>query len=204
MAPKVKPEKNVVQPPSTLDETEQEFASIEEEMLDTFAPKFVKMIKRLVYEVATVGLSEEEACVIVNYDYAKLTELKKKHNIVRRLFDMKNLEYKRGLMKTLSNKARNGDEKLSQWLLESRYPNEFNRRKGGGGGGEGGGDDLLGQAIEFIQKTTATDGLITETAGRSFLVKGGGNKGVVPNLHETLGGRAKEIVASINKEKGNE
>ena len=201
MAPKKEVKIKSTKP--ALDETEEEIKSISEELDEVLNPDQVKILKRLVYEIAIVGLQEEEACMLVNFELARLKSLKEKYPVVQRLFDMKNLEYKRGLMKTLSGKARSGDEKLAQWLLESKYPSEFNRRKGLSPGDNGGGDNLLGQAIEFIQKQTSAGGIVTETAGRAFLVKEQGTeKAVLPNLHESLGGRAKEIVEQINKEKG--
>ena len=184
--------------PEEKDETEVEFESIEAQLSEKFNGEFLKMLKRLVYEVAVVGLSEKEACVLVNYDYVKLVALKEKDELVQRLFDMKSLEYKRGLMKTLSNKAMKGDEKLAQWLLESKYPNEFNRRKGLGSGGGDDGEDLIGAAVEFIQKSTAPNGLVSEKSGRAFLVKKSGGEREIPmNIHDNLIGRAKKIVATI-------
>jgi len=185
------------QVPAIKDDTEIELESIEAQLAENFNEKFIKVLKRLVYEVAVVGLSEKEACVLVNFDYAQLISLKEKNELIRRLFDMKSLEYKRDMMKTLSDKARRGDEKLAQWLLEARYPDEFNRRKGGGG--EGGGDDLLGAAVEFIQKSTMPNGVIKETNGRAMIVKkSSGGKEVPLNIHEGLVGRAKEIIKQID------
>lgn len=188
--------------PVVPDETEMEFESVEAQLSEKFSTDFVKILKRLAYEVAVVGLSEKEACLLVNFDYVKLVSLKEENEIVRRLFEMKSLEYKRGLMKTLSERARKGDEKLAQWLLESKFPDEFNRRKGAGGEGGGGGEDLLGAAVEFIQKSTAPDGLVKESSGRAFFVKRGEKMEVPMNIHETLVGRAKEIVQRIDSEEG--
>ena len=73
-----------------------------------------------------------------------------KNPLVSRIIEMKELSYKRDLMSTLSAKARGGDDKLAQWLLERRYPEEFyvSKRSPQGGGDE----DILFQAIEFVQK----------------------------------------------------
>lgn len=189
--------------PVVPDETEMEFESVEAQLSEKFSTDFVKILKRLAYEVAVVGLSEKEACLLVNFDYVKLVSLKEENEIVKRLFEMKSLEYKRGLMKTLSERARRGDEKLAQWLLESKFPEEFNRRKGVGGGGGEGGEDLLGAAVEFIQKSTAPDGLVKESSGRAFFVKRTGTEKEVPmNIHDTLTGRAKELVAQLDREEG--
>jgi len=184
-------------------EPEVEIRSLEATIAEKFSAEYVMVFKKLAYEVAVVGLSEEEACVIVNFDYTKLVQMKQEHDEIHRLFELKSLEYKRGLMKTLSTTARNGDDKLAQWLLEAKYPGEFNRRKGTGKGKDDDGEDLLGAAIELIQKSTAPNGLVQESSGRAFLVKGKSGDGKVPmNIHESLAGRAKQIADQIDKEKG--
>lgn len=180
------------------DIVEEEITSIEKKLSETMSADMIKILKRLAYEISIVGLSEEEACVIVDFDLARLQTLKKNNALVQRLFDMKNLEYKRGLIKTISNKARSGDEKLALWLLESKYPGEFNRRKGSGPGAD---DDesknILGAAIEFIQKQTSSDGLVSEKSGRAFLIKSnnGSNKKVPKEIN--LVGQAEKIVEKI-------
>lgn len=201
MAPSKTP---VVLPPSAPDDTEVEFTTLETKLETKFPPSFIKMLKRLSYEVAEVGMSEQEACVLVGYDYEKLIVLKAKEPLVKRLFEMKQLEYKRAMMKTLSAKARAGDDKLAQWLLEAKHPDEFNRRKGAGGEGGGGGEDLLGTAIEFVRKTTLPSGLVKMEAGKSFVTKkGNAPLEDQPNIRPLLAGRAAEIVAAMDKEAGN-
>lgn len=190
----VKKNTPAVETPKVLDETEQDFVSIEAEVRTVLGnDALVKVLKRLVYEIATVGLSEEEACMIVNFDKTKLLSLKEKFPIVRRLFEVKKLEYKRGLMKTISNKANMGDEKLSMWLLESQFPEEFNKRKGAGGGVPS--EDMLGAAIDFIQQNTTPGGVVTKTAGRATIVKVNEAKGL--SVLEELTGRTLEIVSKI-------
>jgi len=184
-----------------VDETEEEFLSLEKELEEKFSREFIRVLKRLSYEVAVVGLSEKEACLIVGYDYEKLVAKKQEEVLVQRLFDMKALEYKRGLMKTLSEKARKGDDKLAQWLLEAKDPETFNRRKGAGGGNDDTGEGMLGAAIEFVRKSTLPSGIVREEAGRAFVI-GGALKGaeVPKDIRATLSGRAKEIVAAMDKD----
>lgn len=181
------------------DETDLEIESLESQLLEIFNEKFVKVLKRLVYEIAQVGLSEKEACLLMNFDYDKLVALKAQYPVVQRLFDMKQLQYKRDLLKTISSKARASDDKLAQWLLESKYPEEFNKRKGAGGEG-GGGEDLLGTAIEFVRKTSS-GGVIKEESGRAFVLKGHTSK-PLPSVQELLKGRAAEVVMDIDKNNG--
>lgn len=192
-------EQSIITPTEEKDETELEFESVTSQIEKKYSKEFVKVLKRLVNEIAVVGMDEREACLLVNFEYEKLISMKQSDELIRRLFEMKSLEYKRGMMKTLSDKARKGDDKLAQWLLESKFPDEFNRRKGAGGSGREG-EDLLGAAVEFIQKSTAPSGIVSETAGRAFLVKGNQQKKAPMNIHDTLAGRAAKIAEEVKQE----
>lgn len=178
------------------DKTELEALGIEAQIVELFPPWLVETLKRIVYEVSVIGMPEDEACLIVGYEHKELTALKEKHPIVNRLFEMKNLEYKRNLVKVVSEKARRGDDKLSQWLLEARYPNEYNRKKGTGGDNSDN-ESALAAAVEFVQETVGTDGLVKKTAGRALIVKGGRNGNAPMSVTDSLVGRAEEIVEKI-------
>lgn len=181
------------------DYLEEEILSIEAEIEKELPGDVVKVLKRLAYEIAIVGLDEQEACLIMNFDFTRLQALKEQYPKVKKLFDVKNLTYKRGLIRTLSIKARQGDDKLAQWLLEAKYPGEYNRRKGVGKGGDDGDGNILGAAIEFIQKQTSSDGLVNERSGRAFLVKGNVAKdSLVKSDRPDLVGEAEKMVEKIN------
>lgn len=202
MAPAKTP---VVLPPQAPDDTELEFISLEKKLEEVFKPSMIKMLKRLAYEISEVGLSEKEACMIIGYEYEALIALKAKEPLVNRLFEMKQLQYKRDMMKTLSSKAKAGDDKLAQWLLEAKEPETFNRRRGAGGEGGGGGDDMLGAAIEFVRKTTLPSGLVRLEAGRSYVSKTPiAPLSEQPDIRPVLAGRAEQIVAAMEKEEGHQ
>jgi hypothetical protein len=143
---------------------------LESEIAEKYNEEWVNIFKRLAYETAIVGLPLPEACMIVGVDFEKLSILMKNDPIIERLIKTKNIEYKRSLLKTVSTKAKT-DEKMSQWLLQARYPDEFNPRKGSAGAGGGDSSDLLGVAIEFIQKSGDSTPLVTERSGKITMVK---------------------------------
>lgn len=142
---------------------------VELEIEENYSPQMVKAFARLAYEITIVGLQIKEACIIVGVDYEKLVVLMKQDPLIDRLMKTKDIEYKRGLMKKVSEKAKT-DDKTAQWLLQARYPDEFNPRKGSGGGGDDS-NDMLGVAIEFIQKSGDNSPLVTEKSGKITMVK---------------------------------
>lgn len=142
--------------------------SLEVELNKKYNIEFIKILKRLAYEIAIVGLPILEACMYVGMDYEKLMVLMESDPLVNRLIQTKDLEYKRGLMLAVSEKAKT-DDKMSMWLLERRYPDEFNSRKGSGKGT--GDEDLLGVAVEFIQRSGDNTPLVTEKSGKAFVLK---------------------------------
>jgi len=90
----------------------------------------------------------EDACKLADVDIDHYKELYEKNKIIKKILDKKELEYKKDLLYTLSVKARSGDDKLAQWLLERRFPSEFSNKKSPPSGDE----DMLAMAIKFIQK----------------------------------------------------
>lgn len=159
---------------------------LETEISEKYNEEWVTIFKRLAYETAVIGLPLQEACMIVGVDYEKLSILMTSDPLIARLIKTKDLEYKRTLLKTVSTKAKT-DEKMSQWLLQARYPDEFNPRKGSAGAG-GDGNDLLGVAIEFIQKSGDSTPLVTERSGKITMVKRTSeeNKGMMKRIGELL------------------
>ena len=144
-------------------------SSIEFELGERYNDEFIALLRKLAYEVSVVGLPVPEACVYVGIDYEKLVGTMQKDPTIERMIKAKEIEYKRNLMVPISEKAKT-DEKVSQWLLQGRYPDEFNTRKGSKGGG-GDGEDLLGIAMEFIQKSGDNTPLVTERSGKAFIIK---------------------------------
>lgn len=131
----------------------------------------LRILKRIAYYVGKVGIELDEACELIGVDPMKFGEEMASYPIMRKIIDMKELEYKKDLMATLSVKARAGDDKLAQWLLETKDPDKYGRRKKGDP--DGALHDLMATAIEFVQSSEATpDGtLIKKTSGRAFIVQ---------------------------------
>lgn len=136
--------------------------------LDRLEPEMLKKLKRLVYYTSKVGLSREESCKLVDLDYAFFEKLVSTNRAVATVIEKKDLEYKKDLLYTLSQKARSGDDKLAQWLLERRFPDEFSTKRAGTSDRE---EDLLFQAISFVQKNGDSQGLINEASGQAMIIR---------------------------------
>lgn len=143
--------------------------SLEKQLNKRYNEEFVKLLKRLAYEISVVGLPLNEACMYVGIDPEKLKMVMTQDNLVSRLIETKDLEYKRGLLLSVSEKAKN-DDRMSQWLLERRYPEEFSTKRVANPGGSGDAD-LLGMAVEFIQKSGDNNPLVSEKTGKITVVK---------------------------------
>lgn len=158
---------------------------VEKKIMETFPPEFVATLKRFAYYLSTVGLAFEEACIMVRFKPEDMTEKIKKFPIIQELIDVKELEYKVSLIKAVSKKATTGDDKLAMWLLERRFPHEFNPKKGSGAPNSDN-EDLLGAAIEFIQKSSDKNPLVKETSGRAFLFKKNSGENIITAINDVL------------------
>ncbi len=156
---------------------------IEKTISETFPPEFCNMLKRFAYYLSTVGLSFEEACLMVRFNPEDMTDKIRDYPIIQELVDIKELEYKVKLIKSVSRDAISGNEKLAQWLLERRFPGEFNPKKGTGSSRDEE-QDLLGAAITFIQETNDSNPLIKKTSGRAFLIKKNSKEDIVTAVSE--------------------
>jgi len=161
--------------PVSVEELEQqefklESLSMQREVEAKFAtdPSIITALKKITYYVSQVGFSIEEACTLSNVEFEKFKLLMDTEPLVKRVIRIKELEYKKGLMHTVSVRASGGDDKLAQWLLERRFPEEFANSKKGQGPTE---KDILFEAIEFIQKSGDRSPLIRETSGRAVAIR---------------------------------
>lgn len=161
--------------------------SIEAELASKYPPNAVKLFKRLAYELSVIGLPLEDACLIIGLDYDKIKILINTDETVGRLIKVKDLEYKRGLLKVVSIKAKT-DDKTSSWMLERRYPDEFNPKKGQGGGGDEAGDNYVKQAITFIQVGGDNVPLVARKSGaaREYIVEGENDKSIMKRIKDIL------------------
>lgn len=153
----------------TLDEFTKAISKVEDEIEAQFPVELCRVLKKIAYEIGVVGLTESEACMISDYPHEKFISLKQQYPMIQKLVEVKDLEYKRNLLKSISARAGN-DDKVAMWLLEAKYPAEFNRKRGNGGG-EKDPQDLVGAAIEFVRKSSNNGGLISEESGRAFLIR---------------------------------
>lgn len=142
----------------TPEEPSLESQSLESEAIKLLTLKDYEILKSMCVAIGKDGMTVEEACRLANVPHEHFKSLAAKHPIIGKIISLKELEYKRSLLKSLSAKARSGDDKISQWLLEKRYPDEFGSKKKGGGGSEDA--DPLGSVIAFIQEHGDTSGII--------------------------------------------
>lgn len=148
---------------------------IEKRITAQFNPEFVKILKRIAYYLSKVGLSLKETLQLVQVNETDFDVKRRLYPVISELISLKELEYKADLLATISSKARTGNDKLGTWLLQSRYPDEYNKRKGNG---EGGGDDegdLVAMGVEFVQKHGDSSPMVTERSGRAFVITKNGS-----------------------------
>lgn len=173
-------------PVDPLDEFTKAISKVEDEIEAQFPAELCRVLKKIAYEIGVVGLTEGEACMISDYPHEKFISLKQQYPIIQKLVEVKDLEYKRNLLKSISTRA-GTDDKVAMWLLEAKYPAEFNRRKGNGGNGEKDPQDLVGAAIEFVRKSQDKNGLVSEESGRAFLIRTKpGENNSTKSVHELL------------------
>lgn len=169
-----------------VDEFTQGLFSIQKEVADLFEAPVVKVLMRIAHEISVVGLSEKEAVMIAGYDYNIYLKMKNRYPIVQQLIELKDLEYKRDLLKNLSKRGKKDDDKVAQWLLEARYPNEYNKRKSGGSSGGDDGAGMIAMAIEFVRKSGEENNLVKEESGRAFLIKSKKSDDIVRDVKAVL------------------
>jgi len=159
---------------------------IDEKLKTEFPPEFVQVLKRLAYYLSTVGLDFTEACTMIRFDPKDMEAKIKEFPIIQEMIDLKELEYKVSLIKTVSGKAIDGkDEKLAQWLLERRFPSEFNPKKGTGASIHEPGQELAA-VVEFIQKSNDSSPLVKETSGRAFVFKSNSGEDIITAVNQVL------------------
>ncbi len=135
--------------------------SLEAEAKKVLSENQVKLLQMIAVSIGQDGMTVQEACQLVNINYEEFKEQALKFPVIQKVISLKELEYKRSLMKALSKRARAGDDKVASWILETRYPDEFGKKKSGDADK---GADLLGQAVAFIQENGDSDSLITTGA----------------------------------------
>lgn len=133
-----------------------EIKSIEETLkhVDLEKVEHLNKVKKMV-EYIKEGLSEFDAMLLVGYNEITFEEMKEEYPKVSTEIDRAKIEYKRTLLRTLSKAGADGDERISQWLLEKQFGEEFNQ-KARQPSSENTQTDLLVSAIREIQGSTTT------------------------------------------------
>lgn len=162
---------------------EVEIKSLEEQAEAELPEDLFVALRKISFQLSKNGMRLEEACLLANYDYNRFQDYLDSNPLVSRIIDVKELQYKRDLMETLSDKARSGDDKLAQWLLERRYPEEFGSKKKAPDSDDG---NILVQAIEYIQRRGDNDPLVSETSARAIVIKKDGSGEVIKKLEDVL------------------
>lgn len=184
--------KEITPPPKQLSEAEIESESLDlsakslqDQANRTLKPGMVLILKKLAHYIAKVGLPLQEACILVDIDYEKLKEQMKVEPLIAKIIKAKELEYKKDLLHTISNKGKNGDDKIAQWLLAKRYPDEYGDAKRGEGEG---GEDFMFEAIKFIRKNGDNSPMVNEVSGQAIIVKRtGAMSGVTEKIGDIMG-----------------
>lgn len=146
--------------------TSLEATNVKEEAEKELDKGQLKIIKRVAYYIGKVGLEISDICILLGIDYNNFLEEMETFPVMRRIVDMKEVEYKKDLLATLSAKARNGDDKIALQLLESKDPDKYGKKKGITDPG----NDMITTAIEFIQTRDST-GLVKETSRRAIVIQ---------------------------------
>ena len=138
--------------------------SLESAIMAQVEPELAKRIKRIAHFVANSGFSLYEACKVVGIDPEKFEKLLNTNDAVNEMLEVKGLEYKSKLLEAITLKAKT-DDKLAQWLLERRFPNEYASPKRGGGGKDDEEGNILFQAVQFIQQNRSTKPIVQIASG---------------------------------------
>lgn len=104
------------------------------------------------------GLSFDESCILARIAPEKMTALATANPDIAAFIKFKQTAYKAHLLKTISGRAKDGDAKMSGWLLERQFASEFNAKPPSA-------EDtrephLLEQGIDFIRKAGDADTLV--------------------------------------------
>lgn len=168
----------------TNEDVELYVKSLEEIVATKLPAELFDKVKKIAHYIGRKGMSVGDACLLVDIDVDKFKEVVEKYPIVTKLIQTKELEYKSGLLSVLSRKARSGDDKLAQYLLERRFPDEFGsidkRRKLPDGSEQ----NIFEQAIVFIQQHGDSVPLVNPAAGKPLAEKK--KKSVVEKVKDIL------------------
>jgi len=122
----------------------------EKQMLKSLPAQTLLAMKKLAYYIATVGLSFEDSCELIRYEPEEVRELIKTKPAIGRYLRLKEIELKKDLLKIISLQAKEQkNDKWAEWVLRSRYPEEFGTSKQKNTGNEN--DDVMKSLTAMMQ-----------------------------------------------------
>lgn len=150
---------------------------LEKRIVEDFTPEFVKLLRRISYFISKVGLPLQEALQLVQIPETEFATKMRLYPVIGELIALKELEFKADILGTIAAKARTGNDKLATWLLQAKYPQEFNQKRGSAPGSTDDDDNLIAMGVEFVQQHGDSNPMVNQTAGRAFLVTKGSGEG---------------------------
>lgn len=130
-------------------DAELQIQSLEVQAKETLSEEKIKILKKIAYYTSRVGLSLKESCILLNVNFESFKKEMKSSPVIGRIIAIKELEYKKDLLLTISTKAvKDGDSKLAQWLLSKKYPKEYGDRKDRE---EDTGKNVIAEALKLIR-----------------------------------------------------
>lgn len=165
-----------------------ESKSLEQQARENLDPDLLIKVKKISYYTSENGLTLEEACMLADINLEYFKELLETNPLIFKIIEIKKLQYKKDLLYTISQKAREGDDKLALWLLERMYPEEFYISKKRPPGEREGDEDMVVQAIQFVQEHGDSSPMVKRTTGKAIIIKksGRGGNGLVKRLSDIL------------------
>lgn len=167
--------------------------SLEKRAKERFTPEFFRALTRIAYYTANVGLPLEEACLLADVEKEHFEELRVKEPLVDRIIRVKELQFKKDMLRTIAQDARNGDSKTAQWFLEKKYPQEYGSKRGNADETPG---DFMVEAFRFIRKNGDTNSLVVPSASRAAVVIKKDDRPLDQRIDDILGN---ELPASPNQ-----
>jgi hypothetical protein len=155
-------------PRNYLKDADLDLDSLEATVEKALDATTVKKLKIVSHYVSEVGLPLHEACLLARIRPDKAMKLIADNPALKELLEIKALTYKASLLRTLSDRAKDGDSKQAGWLLERMYGEEFSDRAKKDSKDKPAGADNLSIAINFIRQSANTeDGLpVNKKAGK--------------------------------------
>lgn len=105
------------------------------------------------------GLSLEESCILARVNPTSFSVLMQHDSDVSDFIIFKQISYKADLLKTISSGAISGRQvKTAGYLLEKKFPHEYDKKKGEGDPGKQ--RDIVAEAIKFVRENSDAHPLV--------------------------------------------